>query len=187
MKRFCLLAAVAGIALTACGNEAGPPADDVSAGSDSMETPAPDSTGTTGTPSPVTLTVDDATAHLSNGTATAEDGSYITVSGDFTESLPGGNADGLVFMLTEEQIEAFSGHLTTITINARGGDFKVAWSTRGTGNSGWNEFSGSEDWTESSFQYAVPEQTDGNRDVIGIIAASPDSPVEVASVTITAE
>jgi hypothetical protein len=67
---------------------------------------------------------------------------------------------------------AFAGNTVRVTIRARGVDgatqFEAAYSTNGSGNSGWQELAVTDQLTDVSFDFAVPPIIEPLDDFVGI-------------------
>lgn len=111
--------------------------------------------------------------------------STVSISGVVDNPLPGGQTNGVAFVVSPEDEEDASGNTVTVSVKASGSpgaQMLVAYSTAQVGNSGWQTFDLTGSMQDYSFEYDVPALTEANNDYIGIIPVGGD--IRVASVSV---
>ena len=111
----------------------------------------------------------------------------LVITGTNAGTNSGGETSGVAFILTGEDEAAASRSRTTVSIVARalnGGtsDMKVSYSTNDVGNSGWQTFSLGADYDIYTFEYVVPTMQTADGDYLGILPATAEPGIEIASV-----
>lgn len=127
---------------------------------------------------------------------TVPDGSPIRISegdiglrlqGHVAGASPQNQTSGASFALGRDHERAFSGQRVRVTFNARGIDgatyFESAYSTNGSGSSGWRRLDVLGDFVDVSYEFSVPPVITASDDFIGINPPREGS-IEIRRVTI---
>lgn len=107
-------------------------------------------------------------------TVTKQDG-FLVMTSSVKKPVSGGQTQGVYVILSKEIESVVSGKEVRVTVIARksidpAAEFAVAYSTAQSGNSQWQKFVPTADFTPYSFTYKVAPQKSFNTDFIGIWA-----------------
>ncbi|WP_084420430.1 hypothetical protein [Henriciella litoralis] len=111
--------------------------------------------------------------------------STITVSGTAEGDKSGGRTSGAAFIIPPGYVRDMAGQNVTISWRAMGeagSSMRVAYSTAGSGNSGWQSFDLTDTMSEYSFDYKLGDANAG-RDFIGIMPVN--GPVTLGEITVS--
>lgn len=112
---------------------------------------------------------------------TSSDAGYVKLSNGDPDATPGGITGGYSIRLPDEIEAAASGHSITVSIIARASGnvqsrFAVAYSTNGSGNSGWRWFDAGAGWSIYETEYNAPVMNKKNGNFIGLLVEGEGHP-----------